>query len=279
MVLVHGLGTNAELWDLPGRGGLAPELWRAGFEVYSLDWSGAAVSLDLLTERIGGALARIRAAAAQRPLFAIGHGIGGTALYEIAAAEPESVAGLVQLSAPLTFDGRTAAFAALLRAPEHLGAASVTWAQLRDLHLLPSTAADGSFERTLLFSAPLAKVRELFYDHVDAPTSRVLLASLAPLAESEAIRPGGLAARLAKHPALPMLVFVAPGDGLAPPWQCDPAVLDLRRDNIERHYLTRANGTAGEYNHLDLLLHPDASREVFPAVIDWLDERLDERLD
>ena len=42
----------------------------------------------------------------------------------------------------------------------------------------------------------------------------------------------GLAEQLGGVPELPVLIYVAPSDGLAPPWQCDPAVLEVRRDNL-----------------------------------------------
>jgi hypothetical protein len=114
------------------------------------------------------------------------------------------------------------------------------------------------------------ELRSSFYERATQPMGETFLASLATLPAPEAPAPNELTAALAAASRLKLLVLLAPADGQAPAWQCDPAAFEVRRDNIEREYLTRASGTDREYNHLDLLLQADAASEVFPLIADWL---------
>jgi hypothetical protein len=93
--------------------------------------------------------------------------------------------------------------------------------------------------------------------------------------EERAAGLAGLAADLAAA-GLPLLAIVSPSDGLAPPWQADPAALGARWPGLTRRYLTRANGASREYGHLDLVLCPEAAAEVAEYALDWLGEVISE---
>lgn len=282
VLLVHGLGTNAHLWDLPGFGGLAPRLWQEGYAVFSVDHSSASrrgcpssravanqgEGLESLAAHLGSLLIELGRRFPGRPLFAIGHDMGGTALYLAAGAKEVPIQGVVGIAAPLSTVQGTRAQAAVLEQARRYQDAGVDWEYLG--HLQPEGfPAHGDLERALLFrSLPPAR-KAAFYRFATAPLPDALLSSLNESGPSP-LPTRALLDGLSARPELAVLVLLSPSDGLCPPWQADPATLGLRRTNIQRLYFTRANGHEMEYSHFDLLLHPAAAGDVFPAVLSFL---------
>ena len=76
VLLVHGLGSNGKVWNLPGLGGLAGELWRAGFLVYSMEDNLPYPSLTQRARDLGTLLTQLSARHPGRPLYGIGHDLG-----------------------------------------------------------------------------------------------------------------------------------------------------------------------------------------------------------
>jgi len=268
VVLVPGLGTNGRVWDLPDVGGLAGELWFEDLDVQIVQDLGAAPSLAGWELRLRGWLKAAASRHPDVPLVGIGHGLGGTALLGVATSEPGLLAGVVLIGSPLALRAPTRALLALL---EQAGAGT-TWARLLRRTWRGPRGPLG-FEAPLLSGSLPRRTRAAFYRHALAPLQPGLVRSLAPW-EPHGPLPR-LVGRLAAGPALPLLVLTAPADGLWPPWMCDPAALGVRREGIRRVYLTRANGSRVEYNHLDLLLHREAPYDVVAPVMEWLDEVLE----
>jgi len=271
VLLVHGLGTNAHVWSLPD-GGLAAELWHEGFTVYSLDFNGGgeclgatAQSLAEIETSITQVAAALKARHPSLPLWGIGFDIGGTTLARAAAREGSALAGVALFGAPLSFGGASRAFLALLETD------SPSFGRVRK-RVPPEFATGSTFEEVLLSRSLSPEKWERFYDTATAPIPPGLAADLLSRANTDVPTRSGIIDGLAGRPSLPVLVIIATADGMAPNWQVDPATFGLRRDNITRRYLTKANGTAVEYNHLDMLLHPEAEDDVWEEVVDWLGE-------
>ena len=139
---------------------------------------------------------------------------------------------------------------------------------------MPSStfANEATLTELLLTTALPRRERRVFFTEALEPMSRSLLESIAkrggdsdvPLLDS---------AFTGKRRQFPILAIMAPSDGLMPPWQCDWKSFGVSDAQIERVFLTRSNGNAMEYNHLDIVLHPRASREVHPKVIDWIESQ------
>jgi pimeloyl-ACP methyl ester carboxylesterase len=272
VVLVHGLGTNAAIWDLPETGKLARRIWRAGYAVYSVDLNfvSAQDSLSKTRGHLAHALSAIARRHRGKKIFGIGHDIGGTLLYQILYDKKTSALdGLIGLGAQIGFGGYSKAVKKLFEAGQ--GAAAVTWPMLDGLDLAQSQGFDSRVSELLLSSSLPEKVRFAFYETALSRMPASLLNEIQALGKGhpvpilDPVLAGGHS-----KPNTPVLAIMAPSDGLSPPWQCDPKVFGIEQSGMETVYLTRANGESMEYNHLDMLLHPVASREVFPLVMDWL---------
>lgn len=268
VVLVHEVGLKSAVWSAEEGMGLVNALWKAGLQVFAVEFDTPS-SLQSLAADLTTTLSGLREMFPTSRWFVIGHGLGGTAAY-LAASQGAPLAGLVALGAPLTFGGSTAAFRALLERAREVGSESApSWSSVRDEALIPTTALLGGAERMVITTGWPEEHRDAFYRQAVGTLPAALLGQLrdaaqATLPTSPEFFPG------LRRALMTMLIITAPADGLAPPWQCDPFTLGLRRNTIERVYLTRANGTETEYNHMDLVWHPNARREVLPLVVDWL---------
>jgi len=271
VVLVPGLGTNGLVWDLPGTGGLGPELWFEGHEVWVVHRLGPnATTLSDWASRISAALRQVATRATGRPVFAVGHGLGGTALLDAAASDPGLVKGVAAFGAPLALREPSRALSALVRALRERPGSS--WEALRTLRW-EGPRGPRRFESTLLTRGLPADTLAAFYRHATVGMTATPIESL-PVYEPAGAAPE-LARRLGSRADLPVLLVLSPAAGLWPTWACDPAAFGVRRPGLVRRYVTRANGAATEYDHLDLLLHPGAGDDVLPLLVEWLDATRD----
>ena len=281
VVLVHGLGTNARIWHLPGYASLVSLLYNDGFGVFLLDYSTSSVwgcpgvdrsenrglSFDSLANELVAVLSILRRQEPDLSFYGVGFDVGGTALYQAVGKTPGLVEGVVGLAAPLSFGGWNRAMDGLVEQLSSHPNQPLDWQRLKDK--TPSGMPAVVFEQSLLSSQLASDRWQAFYRLAQAPLSGTLVETL-PERAGPVLFSRSLVGRLAEQKALALLVVTSPADGLAPPWQTDPAVFGLRRNNIERHYLTRANGQPIEFGHLDLVLHQAAQKEVYPLIHGWL---------
>lgn len=257
VVLAHGLGLSPAMWDLPGYGGLAPALAWRGHRVISpaLPAEG---TLDDWTAALEASAAAHHGGT---PVIGVGLDLGGTALYRAS-----SFAAVATIGAPIARGGFSVAMKRVLGAPGR-----TTWAALGSMkigrwplsrliltHGLPATVW-----RPLLAQAlrPIGDpLRRLWSGSAIGEPVPILAEELAPPVTAR---------------TRPTLVMSAPTDGLAPPWQCDPAAFGIRWDGLERRRFSRATGAQREFNHLDLVIHPTARLDVWPGLLDWIESRLD----
>jgi hypothetical protein len=235
--LVADWGFNAGVWELA-----AARLARDGAVVYAV----AIASLEELQ-------AVLTLVAEEHPTLrrvGVGHGVGGTAVMTVGAAKRGLLHAVVGIGAPLSFARATAAFIAL-------HAIGHGWDRAYD-HSGPNGQSLGA----LLLSDRLPATPHLWA----AGSAKLLPAAEELTAEIGTIAP--LVELLRERADLPGLFLMSPKDGYAPPWQSDPGALGLRRDNMERHYLARANGSDREYGHLDLILDPES--EALETACEWI---------
>ena len=274
VVLVHGLGTRAVVWDLPESGRLARRIWRAGYAVYALDLNfvDGTDSLAKTRKNLRAALLAISRQHRDKKVLGIGHDIGGTLLYQILAESDSSLDGVIGVGAQVGFGGYSKALEALFRAAASQSA--LTWPMLDGVSISRAGPGDVSVSELLLSSSLPEKTRLAFYSKALSRMPSDLLREIGALGHEEPVPVlDPVLAASKEQLAGPILAIMAPSDGLSPPWQCDPSSFGLAKESMRAVYLTRANGESMEYNHLDMLLHPVASREVFPLVMDWLKDQ------
>ena len=272
VVFVHGLGTNAKLWDLPKVGGLARRVWRAGYAVYSVDLvsTGDAQPYEAGKRRLGQLLTILGKRHLGTPLIGVGHDMGGTLLYALGAELGSPLAGVVGIGAPVAFGGYSKAVTQLLDAPSRLDKAALYWAEIDPLSPAHAFANEATLTELLLTTELPRRERQAFFADALRPMTRAWLEELAARGRGHEV-PSLHTAFRGERRQYPILAIMAPSDGLMPPWLCDWRSFGVMDAQIERIFLTRSNGNAMEYNHLDMVLHPWAQREVYPRVLGWIE--------
>ena len=105
---------RAYIWDLAPSASAIHYILDQGFDVHLLEWlpveANAENGLTEYVESISECVARISSRRAGAKTFLMGHSLGGTLAAIFAAAESESIRGLVLLSAPLCFEPETSRF-------------------------------------------------------------------------------------------------------------------------------------------------------------------------
>ncbi len=113
VLLVHGYGQNRYAWHLPLRS-VSNFLAREGYDVFNLDLRGHGRSahlgasapssiIDYAQEDVPAAVAQIQKISGGRPVFLVGHSLGGLVCYAAAPALGAQVAGVAAIGSPYHF--------------------------------------------------------------------------------------------------------------------------------------------------------------------------------
>jgi alpha-beta hydrolase superfamily lysophospholipase len=285
VLLVHGFGQNRYAWHLPARS-FANHLARAGFDVFNLDLRGHGRSRhlgahrccgldDYVQEDLPAAVEEVQRLSGGRPVWIVGHSLGGLVAYASAPRLAGAVAGVASIGSPyhlsrgsltlgaLAFFFRALAIAPLPNAPLPLAPVGLTMRLLRrfaesPLYPLPLRGWHaGSLEphvleqhfRLAFDRAALAEMTELFAWGKDGRFGR---------RESDYIQ---------RFEAMdvPLLVVAGANDDLAPPAAVRPGFTRSRaRDKTYR---------ALPLGHIDLLVGRDAPLMTWSLVEGWLKKR------
>ena len=241
VVLVHGLGTRAALWDLPETGRLARRVWRAGYAVYTLDlnFSESSDSLSVTRKNLRNVLQAISRTHRKQKVFGIGHDIGGTLLYQILADSNSQLDGVIGVGAQVGFGGYSKAVQALLDAAKTKS--NLMWPMLDAVTISKSSPGDVSVSELLLSSSLPEKTRMAFYGRALSKMPATLLQEISALGNAEPVPVlDPLLALHRKKITEPVLAIMAPSDGLAPPWQCDPGSFGLGKESMRAGWLRSA---------------------------------------
>ncbi len=292
VVLCHGISSNHHFWDLePGRS-LAEALWAAGYDVWNLDLRGHGDAVDgpdgrrqaagwsvddYGTGDLPAVFDLVLARTGAERLSYVGHSMGGMVLAIYLATHPDPpLESAVVVGSPLDF-----------RDPDDLltfALASAATASALDFvptpagaRLLASTRRSTMYRvDTLLANAenldPKAAAR--MYRAVVSPLSSGEITQFALARDGEFLSADGTIAwreRLGDV-RVPMLFVAGRADRVANPdrvWSYYEAVGSPDKSFV---VLSRANGHHGEYGHLDLGVGDHAAEDLFPLVVDWLDD-------
>ncbi|MGH7271604.1 MAG: alpha/beta hydrolase, partial [Polyangiaceae bacterium] len=285
VLLVHGFGQNRHSWHLPARS-FSGYLARAGFDVFNLDLRGHGRSRrlgarpalgveDYVREDLPSALEEVQALSSGRPVWIVGHSLGGLVAYAAAPSLAGAVAGIASIGSPYDF----------ARGSPALGAMALF---LRALAIAPLPNAP-------IPLAPLGLAMRVARRFVDRPRyplplrgyhhgscephvlEQYLRLAFDRAALSEMIEMFGWATQrrfggrdsdyVERFEAmdLPLLVVAGANDDVAPPESVDPAF--RRSRSADKTYRIVPLG------HLDLIIGRDAPVLTWSLVTSWIEKR------
>jgi len=289
VVLLHGYGQNRYAWHLPSRS-LSCYLADAGFDVFSVELRGHGRSRHLgahppsdvthyVAEDVPAAIEEIQALTDGRPVFLVGHSLGGLISYAVAPLFPERVAGVVTLGSPYQFTRGSTALGLLgagmlaLDRRVSLGHGALELKPLAELLRL----ARGLIETVPLpirGFAPGSMEPQVLNQHMalamDSGSIAVLRNMFLGAAQSrqDGHRLGGLTGYASAFEAathLPLLIIAGSRDDLAPPASVEPAY--RRSRSSDKTYRVFPQG------HIDLLVGRDCPQTIWPLIHSWIRTR------
>ncbi len=292
VLLIHGFGQNRYAFHLPSRS-MANHLARAGFDVFNVDLRGRGRSghlgaerpsavLDFIREDVPTALDVIARLTGDRPVYLVGHSLGGVVAYAVAVDQRPRVAGIVSLGSPYHFargsrwlGGLGAAFLAIDRrfpvpniAVPTRSFGSLVRATRRfvesPLYPLPIRG----FRRGSLEPHVLNEHMALAMDFGSVSTLRAMFTWAAELGASDPASVERLHGYARPFEALdiPLLVVAGSHDDLAPPASVKP-VFTLSSSN-DKEYRELPFG------HIDILVGRDAPLFIWPLIETWIKRRV-----
>lgn len=291
LLLIHGYGQNRYAFHLPTRS-MVNYLARAGFDVFNVDLRGRGRSghfgarrprsvLEFIHEDVPAALEEIRSLSGDRPVFLVGHSLGGVVSYCVAADQPTRVAGIITLGSPYHFSvgsrwlaGLTSAFLALdqrMNLPNFVVPARAYGKFVRTarrvvesrLYPLPFRG----FHRGAIEPEVLEQHMALAMDRGSIATMRAMF-GWAQEARARKTGDDGLFGYGRRFEGLdmPLLVIAGAYDDLAPPASVEPAfALSSARDKSYREL---------PFGHVDMLIGREAPRLTWPLLESWLGKRV-----
>jgi polyhydroxyalkanoate synthase len=285
VLLVHGFGQNRYTWHLPARS-FSNYLARAGFDVFNLDLRGHGRSRhfgavrcrgveDYVREDLPAAVEEVQALSGGRPVWLVGHSLGGLVAYGAAPTLAGAVAGVASIGSPYHFTRgsltlgaaslffRGLAMAPLPNAPLPMAPVGMAMRFLRrfaesPLYPLPLRGWHaGSCEPHVL-----EQYLELAFDRaaVSEMVDMFGWAAKGRFGDREA----DYGARFEKMD-LPLLVVAGANDDLAPPASVRPGfTLSRSTDKTYRQV---------PLGHIDLIVGRDAPLMTWSLVCQWMEKR------
>lgn len=287
VLLVHGFGQNRYAWHLPARS-MANHLAYSGFDVWNLELRGHGRSAqfgakparsvdDYVAEDLPRAVEEVLLHTGDRPIFLVGHSLGGLVCYASAPNLGDVVRGIVSLGSPYHFTRGSLSLQTLSLLFEGVRRAGVPHVGV-GMPLYPVGAfmrvirrlADSPFyplplrgwHRGALEPEVLEQHLRLAFDHAGLPEIRNMFEWAAHK------RFGGHTRDYVERfeaMDVPLLVVAGKNDDLAPPASVRPAY--ERSRSTDKTYRTAALG------HIDLLVGRDAPTLTWPVVTEWLRAR------
>ena len=287
VLLVHGFGQNRYAWHLPSRS-LANYLAKIGFDVFNLDLRGhgrsrhfgsrrsSSVS-DYDEEDLPNAIEEIQQLAGKRPVFLVGHSLGGLVSYAAAPQLNGAIAGVASFGSPYHFGrGSTSltAIATFVRMVNVLRLKPNPPVPLKPIGL--TMMAFRAVAESPLYPVPWrgwhkgSMEPHVLQEHLRLAFDRAGLAELAELFEWAAQKRFGgrerdYGERFEKLD-LPLLVVSGTHDDLAPPEGVQPAY--ARSTSSDKTYRALPLG------HIDLLVGREAPKTAWPMLGQWISGRL-----
>lgn len=291
VVLIHGYGQNRYAWHLPSRS-LFCYLANAGFDVFNLELRGHGRSRHLgahpprksrafVEEDLPAAIEEVRSLSGGRPVYLVGHSLGGLIAYAAAAAMPDKIGGVVTLGSPYHFSRGSLAlslFAKTVGAVDRsmdLGHGSIPLKPLSEaMRIMRGFIESPIFPLPIRGFAPKSLEPKILGQHMALAmdTGSVSVLRTMFLSTVQAQQKGAYLGDLSSYAAafealdLPLLVIAGSKDDLAPPASVEPAF--ARSKSSDKTYRVFPRG------HIDLLMGRDCPQTIWPLLLTWLMNRV-----
>lgn len=293
VLMVHGLGTNRLSLDLDERHSVAQAARERGFDVYILELRGAGLSRppggrdrarfqwgfgDHSGRDLPAALRKVRELTGAEQVHGFGHSMGGMLYYSLGVRRVPELRSITTVGSPLLAEINLAAREQrLLQLAVRLAPAT----SQRRVPLRQLLGAAGMFIR---ITARLADGLLLNADNCDNEILSVfaregindvpvklMLEMTQQIAEVSADGPYSYESQLDRV-EVPVFAMGGSVDRIAPAMSVRSLALRLGASDIRYREMGKALGDSADYGHADLLVGRNAREEVFPLLLDYLEE-------
>lgn len=298
VLMVHGLGANRLHFDLDERYSLARAARERGFDVYVLELRGSGLShapkgaqrgqlqwgfSDFAERDVPTAISAVLERTGATALHGVGHSMGGMLFYSIATGVPSELRSITAIGAPLIGELHLGARERrlLLMANSLSPAASLTPGQnrvpLRRLLgaaglFVPLSARFGDGILLNLGNCDPDVVTRMLRDGIDDIPLRLVAEIVAHSAGSpDAAGPYMYEANLHRIRS-PVFALGGAVDRVATPASVASAAARLHGPDVRYRELGVRHGDRADYGHVDLLVGRHAPDEVYPLLLDFLEE-------
>ena len=291
IILVHGISSNHNFWNLNPRYSLALYLQKKGYDVYNIDLRGHGYathdqkgekqkqgwSVDDYGSDIHAVVQHIQKVHPHKKPFYIGHSLGGLAFISyMAAYGSQNIQGAVIVASPFDF-----------RHPDPILNLAKVGA---DISIVPIPTPFFAYVASLFHTTPAyvdnllwgadtidQKIRRELYQKIVSPMTPKELQQISKTLSLEAFSPLKTPINyqedLKRH-TLPTLFLAGRADRIAPVDRVLGYYEALGSKDKKFLILGKAYGFQVDYGHLDFALAKSAPQEVFPVIEEWIDNQL-----
>ncbi|HEY8038393.1 MAG TPA: alpha/beta hydrolase [Polyangiaceae bacterium] len=285
VLLVHGFGQNRYAWHLPARS-FANHLAASGFDVFNLDLRGHGRSRhfgarrahgvqDYVREDLPAAIEEVQALSGKRPVWIVGHSLGGLVAYAAAPQLAGAVAGIVSIGSPYHFTRGSLTLGAMTLLFRGLALWPLPNASLPLAPVGLTMRAFRRFAESPFYVLPLRGWHagscepHVLEQHLRLAFDRGALTEVRELFDWAVKRRFGGDERdyveCFEKMDIPLLIVAGANDDLAPPASVRPGFTRSRaRDKTYRVL---------PLGHIDLLVGRDAPLMTWSLVTGWLTKR------
>jgi pimeloyl-ACP methyl ester carboxylesterase len=291
LLMIHGFGSNRVCFDFSPRYSFVHAACRRGFDVYVLELRGAGMSQaradqpfhwgfdDYNHKDLPAALDIICKHSGKTAVHALGHSMGGMLCYAMGCRSPQVFRSITTIGSPLLHRLHVGArdrrlLRVLLRLTSTKSSSRVPLRRLLGAagrFVVPAAMSDGilmnvdnvdvdsivRLANEAISDVPVKLIYELTHTVTNERTH--LLETFAHELVLHEIR-------------VPVLVLSGVCDRVAPPRSVHAAVTCLGSNDIRYREFGTQHGDKSDYGHVDLLIGKHAPDEVYPLVLDFVEE-------
>ncbi len=290
VLFCHGLGANMHNFDLDREYSPARYLADNGYDTWIVNLRGADVKGiveykewgfdydDYLKKDIPSAVSYIQDKTSEPRLFWIGHSMGGMLLYSyLLTGGGDAIKGGIAIGSPMVFKGTEGMIGWIIKSRIFTDTSRKLHYDAIARFLTPLTGKFKTvFERYQLNvgNVDFKLIRKAQYNAVTPLSNRLLTQFVRWLRESEIKLSDGFNVTAGLEGIMtPFLGVSGGGDRISSPDNTAYGYDRIQSPDKTHVVLSKKNGFAADYGHIDMLFGRKAREEVYPLLKQWLDAR------